>query len=69
MEVPKEIQEHIVDVLHEKLFWNGFTMQDPNNDDGFYVIDEPDRDRYMYRNTIIMDVVKDDVEYKIEEYL
>jgi len=68
--IPQKVSDEVVEVLHEKLFWNGFTMQDPIDNDDFYVIDGPDSDLYCYRNTKLIELrQKADGNYDIQEYL
>lgn len=70
MDVPSEVQEKVIDVLHEVLFWHGFTMQDPIDNDDFYVIDSPTSDLYMYKNTKLIELrQKDDGQWDIKDYL
>lgn len=71
MNVPQEVQEEVVTVLHEKLFWNGFTMQCPIDNDDFYVVDSEESDLYMYKNTKLIEVCQniDGHGFEIKEYI
>jgi hypothetical protein len=68
--IPEMVTDEVIDVLHEKLFWNGFTMQDPIENSDFYVLDSADSDLYMYRNTMLIELVRQkNGTYEIKEYV
>jgi len=68
--IPKFVSDQVIEVLHEKLFWNGFTLQDPIGNDDFVVVDGAKSDLYLYKTTMLIELVQHESgEYEILEYI
>jgi len=69
MDVPSFVQEEVLSALHDAIWAAGFARSSPLKDKNFYCEDGKNTDRYIYKNTVLLECVKrDDGTYNINEY-